>query len=626
MFMSSRLVILVVVLILAFPLVSMKRAIDSAKQEREHWLNDQMPAQLAAMVYDAVSRNDIDTLDRALKFTVDSRAGVSAARWDHKDLHLEVLQRATSTGIPPAPRWFATYLGMGPAQQVHDLKRNGREYGTLTLEIERTIVADALWSQMLSILVTAAVALLIFGIAGSMIRNQAIRAIKALTSALGGSPQEAADKLGKYMGRGELAPVSQAIFEKVTAHSESLTLATQSEHLANSLIDSSLDAIVCIDDFGHIWEWNVRAEEVFGWSRKEVLGAELAAFIIPERMRESHKQGMNTMKISGVSRMAGRRVEMPALCKDGTEILIEMGIVQSSLGGRSVFLSHLRDITEAKQTQSRLLQDKDLLARVATTRREEVELVSERLKAALERERESNQLRMRFVETVSHEFRTPLTVISMAASLLEKKDIQLEQSIRARHFGSIRNSVDRLTEILDEILAMQKLTSSGLKRELQPTLMAYWLDEISSEVIPERKAHDKVSIQCDEVLHNPVEIDRHLLKYALSGILKNADGFSGKDTSIEIRARVSSNSLLIEVADRGVGVPPEDAERIFEPFYRGRNIMHLSGAGLGLAIVKGATDLLNGEVKFSSAPGVGSVFKLSVPLAGNMSPTQESSQ
>jgi len=615
MFMSVRLVILVVALILAFPVVSMKQAIDSARLERDQWLSDPMPAQLVAIVSDAAARKDVDAVDRALKYAVDSRAGVSVARWDFGDMHLEVMQRGNLSGIPPAPRWFSSYLGMIPGQQVHKLARGGVEHGTLTLEIERTIVADTLWSQMVSIFATAAAALLLFGVAGSAVRLGAARSIRSLSLALEGSPSDAEELLQGHTGRGDLAPLARAILERVTAYSESMSRATQCEDLTNGLIDAALDAVICIDEFGRITEWNRWAEDTFGWAREEVLGGELAGFVIPERLRESHRQGMRAMKISGKSRMAGSRVEMPALRRDGTEILVEMGIVRATVGGRSAFVSHLRDITELRVASSKLQEDRDLLTKVASTRKEEIELVSERLRAALEREKQSGQMRMRFVETVSHEFRTPLTVISMAASLLEKKDVQLEQSVRTRHFGSIRNSVDRLTEILDETLAMQKLASDRLKKDLQPTLLAYWLDELCAELIPERKAAEKVLIRCEDGLENPLTVDRHLLKYALAGVVKNANAFSAPDVPLEIIVRLSGERLVLEVADQGVGVPADDVERIFEPFYRGRNVMHIPGAGLGLSIVKGAVDLLGGEVSFYSSPGVGSVVTLSVPLA-----------
>ena len=145
MFMSARLVILVVALILAFPVVSMKRAIDSARQERDLWLSDQMPAQLAAIVSDAAARKDIDAVDRALKFAVDSRSGVGVARWDQGELHLEVVQRGNSSGIPPAPRWFSSYLGMEPVQQVHKLRRGVAQDARFTLRFSSSLIPSPSW-------------------------------------------------------------------------------------------------------------------------------------------------------------------------------------------------------------------------------------------------------------------------------------------------------------------------------------------------------------------------------------------------------------------------------------------------------------------------------------------------
>jgi len=127
-----------------------------------------------------------------------------------------------------------------------------------------------------------------------------------------------------------------------------------SEQLYRAILNSALDCIITIDGFGRIREFNPAAERVFGFTRAEAVGQELADLIIPERMREQHRQGMAHYLKTGEGPVIGRRIEIEALRKDGSEILVELAVTALEVDGLPLFTAYLRDITERKQVEEGL--------------------------------------------------------------------------------------------------------------------------------------------------------------------------------------------------------------------------------------------------------------------------------
>ena len=113
-----------------------------------------------------------------------------------------------------------------------------------------------------------------------------------------------------------------------------------------TVIESSLDAVVTIDDQGKIVDWNTRAVETFGWEVDEVLGEELAALIIPESFREAHRAGMERFRKSGELPIAGQRLELPALRRDGSQLPVELSVAPIENDGQTLFLAYVRDISD----------------------------------------------------------------------------------------------------------------------------------------------------------------------------------------------------------------------------------------------------------------------------------------
>src|SRR5438034_1934547 len=123
------------------------------------------------------------------------------------------------------------------------------------------------------------------------------------------------------------------------------------EALNRAILDSALDCIITIDADGRVCEFNPAAERVFGFTRSEVIGQELAELIVPPRMREQHRKGLAHYLKTGVGPVLGRRIEISALRRDGSEILVELAISPFKIDGSTLFTAYLRDITERKRNE-----------------------------------------------------------------------------------------------------------------------------------------------------------------------------------------------------------------------------------------------------------------------------------
>jgi PAS domain S-box-containing protein len=238
----------------------------------------------------------------------------------------------------------------------------------------------------------------------------------------------------------------------------------------------------------------------------------------------------------------------------------------------------------------------------------------EEIRGALEKERELNELKSRFVSMTSHEFRTPLATILSSAELLEQYSDRLPPGEKAELHRSIRAAVERMTKMLDNVLTIGKAEANMLQFSPAPTDLEAFCARLADEMrLTAGERHTlEFSYEGDRGL---VRADEKLLRHALTNLLANAFKYSPEGGNVEFRVRVAGGEAGFEVRDQGIGIPPEDQARLFETFHRARNVGTIAGTGLGLAIVKKSLDLHGGSVSVESAPGEGTVFRVRIPLA-----------
>ncbi|MCH5285844.1 MAG: HAMP domain-containing histidine kinase [Christensenellaceae bacterium] len=214
-----------------------------------------------------------------------------------------------------------------------------------------------------------------------------------------------------------------------------------------------------------------------------------------------------------------------------------------------------------------------------------------------------------FISSVSHEFRTPISSIRGFARLLQMPGLTEEQ--RQEYVGLIAQESDRLSRLSETLLRL-----SALEQQTGPaSLSEFRLDEQLRQVIlrlePEWSARD-IDWQLD-LADVTIRSDEALLTHVWVNLLQNAVKFSEAGGCIEVRV-YKTDQAVIEVADHGIGMDEETMARIFDRFYQADGSRSREGVGLGLCLVKRILDMLGGQVKVQSKPGLGSTFRVMLPM------------
>ncbi|MGH8641155.1 MAG: PAS domain-containing sensor histidine kinase, partial [Burkholderiales bacterium] len=238
----------------------------------------------------------------------------------------------------------------------------------------------------------------------------------------------------------------------------------------------------------------------------------------------------------------------------------------------------------------------------------------EEILRALAKEKELSELKSRFVSMTSHEFRTPLATILSSAELLEHYGGQMQPEEKQELHQSIRTGVERMTRMLDNVLVIGRAEAQMLEFKPALTDLAQFCEGLAGEMRLAAGSNHKLDYTY-EGARGRVNVDERLLRHVLVNLISNAFKYSPKGGAVDFRVRVQNGAAAFEVADRGIGIPPEDQPRLFETFHRARNVGNISGTGLGLAIVKKSLDLHGGSIRFDSDPGRGTRFEVTIPLA-----------
>lgn len=235
------------------------------------------------------------------------------------------------------------------------------------------------------------------------------------------------------------------------------------------------------------------------------------------------------------------------------------------------------------------------------------------LHQSLSKERELNELKSRFVSMASHEFRTPLTSIMGSADILkiygERKNFEKQE----KHIKRIKSSVNNLTSILNDFLSLEKLESGKLIYNPEEINFCDFVDDVSEEVKimagPEQEVFKK------HTGDQKVLIDPHLVKNILINLLSNAIKYSPKGEDVDVISEKTKGHLIINVKDRGIGIPEEDQKHMFTRFFRASNAINIKGTGLGLTIVQRYLELMDGTITFVSNSTDGTTFTIKIPQA-----------
>lgn len=225
------------------------------------------------------------------------------------------------------------------------------------------------------------------------------------------------------------------------------------------------------------------------------------------------------------------------------------------------------------------------------------------------------KLKSDFVSLVSHEFKSPLTSIKSLAERL--RDGKVKDSDRMKqYFSVITQDADRLTRLVTNILDFSKIEEGKREFGFVESDLGKLVTQIVEDFNKEEFAREvKILIRIEGDIP-PLELDKEALAQALNNLLENAVKFSPERKEIEVILRKDEINTIIEIKDRGIGVHPDESDKIFEKFYQGRNAVRQAakGTGLGLTLVKHTVEAHGGQIEANSRVGGGSTFSIIIPI------------
>lgn len=298
-------------------------------------------------------------------------------------------------------------------------------------------------------------------------------------------------------------------------------------------------------------------------------------------------------------------------CHSKTEKRWFMMHVTPLVNKKGIVITH-HNITERKLLEEAHRERARQKAKYAARLKKEVEARTKELQEALKQERELAEMKSRFISNTSHEFRTPLSAIALSTGFIRKFRNKSDDAVIAEKLAFIEKQVQHLSSLLNDVLLMGKSESGQTKVNISAVSLPGFLNQIVHE-LSENYGSPSISFffHCG---FEKVNTDPILLTNIVLSLLDNALKFSVNQQGIEFTVKCSKKELRLMVSDQGIGIPAENQKKLFEPFYRGDNVVNIPGTGLGLAIAKKSASLLGGSLSFKSKLNKGSTFSVTLPL------------
>jgi PAS domain S-box-containing protein len=352
--------------------------------------------------------------------------------------------------------------------------------------------------------------------------------------------------------------------------------------------------IVC-DKNGVIQFFNAAAEKSLGYSADEVVGKHtLALFQAPDELES---------KALELSEQLGKTIRpdfevLATLAEINQSNDLEWHYVRKN--GTSFFVS--LDLTPLRDGPNHISSYLGIAIDIS-----EKKIAESELRMALEKEKELNELKSRFVSMASHEFRTPLSAVLSSAYLLSRYTSAEDQAQRDKHIQRIVSSVSSLTEILNDFLSVGKIEEGNI-------LPIYSHYDVKKQMQDAMQAVQHLlkgqQISYTHTGNNTVHLDASMMRHIVTNLLSNAIKFSPEGSVIELATKKEEDKFMLSVKDCGIGIPREDQENLFKRFFRSSNVTNIQGTGLGLHIVNKYTELMDGSISFVSELGKGTQFTI----------------
>ncbi len=403
--------------------------------------------------------------------------------------------------------------------------------------------------------------------------------------------------------------IQQAVDISARQNAEAALLENEKKLL--SYIESAPDGVVIMDRAGAFTRVNRAMLEITGYESGQFMRKRFSELFDPENAisAEDLKSELKS-NFKFVRELRARR-------SNGDLYYISVSFVRLSDGS---LLGFCRDVTERVNAQKEIESLNQVLEERVRDRTNQLENAYANLRAAheeiaktLDKERELSEMKSRFISTVSHEYRTPLTGIMTSTFLLENFFASQDKDNFDKYLKRIQNQIGYMSRMLEDVLFVGKSDAGRIEKSTKD----FDLVEFFNDLIPEirmldgnRHTIELVSPKDSIVINH----DEKLFLQMFSNLLSNACKYSEDGKSVTAQIEKCDSLLVISITDEGIGIPQHEQKMMFEPFHRFSNVGAISGTGLGLSVVKRCADIVGATLDVESYEGIGTKVSISIPL------------
>ena len=464
---------------------------------------------------------------------------------------------ALATGVGESTRYSAT-LGQRMLYVAVPISYQDEILGVARVSLPLTTVEDLERRVTLIIVIAMAIAMALVVLAAWVTSRITTRPIRKLTAA---SKRIASGELGQKLAieaRDEVGELTHA-FNEMSAKTKELveTISEDRTRLA-TILDNMTDGVIMVDTEGNVSLANKAAEKLFG---------------IKEAKNEPLIEAVRDHEVDELLRLCLRTAQTQATQYESSVSKGYLRVVAIPIAHTGVLLL-FQDLTELRSLQ--------------TTRRE-------------------------LIGNISHEFRTPLAGIKAMVETLTGG--AMDDKVAAKDFLTrIDSEVDRLTQLVEELTELSRIETGKAELKKEPIDLNKLVEEVIAQLSPQAE-RQQLSISREFATNLPsVLADKDRVRQVITNLVHNAIKFTPAGGRITITSRALEGSVVVHIADTGIGIPEEDLPRVFERFYKGDKARAGGGTGMGLAIAKHVIQAHGGSIWVRSEEGKGSTFAFSLPL------------
>lgn len=304
-------------------------------------------------------------------------------------------------------------------------------------------------------------------------------------------------------------------------------------------------------------------------------------------------------------------IELTGIHNDGYEFFIALNFGKMKYEGECYYKALISDITVRKQKEEEISDLNIYLEKEVKHRNNELEKVIEKLKISLNKEKELNNLKTKFIALASHEFKTPLSAILSSTELMAKYAELQNFEKQSEHLEKVKAMINHLNRMLDDLLTLENIENSNF--------VSNFTEFNLSKLVQEILLNTKSLLKKDQVVlfennaNEPIYHDSKILSIIVTNLLYNAIKYSSTNGHIEVKIKTDLNNIYFTIEDNGIGIPENEKKLIFNRFFRAKNALYYPGTGVGLNIVKGYVEGLNGTISFESKENEGTIFNVQLP-------------